>query len=105
MKKTNNNVIPLIQAQEWAAKWQECNSLKAFLIQKDNIDSILAAGGGAVNFRGYLGLDDDGDPVFMLVGVDANGNDIIDEKEGYYVYDFNDPCPRTCSSGSPLMTK
>ncbi|HLN94864.1 MAG TPA: hypothetical protein VK183_04450 [Flavobacterium sp.] len=103
MDKTNNNVIPLKQAKEWAAKWQESNSLKAFLIQKDNIDSILAAGCGAVNFRGYLGLDDDGNPVFMLVGVDANGDDIIDEREGCFVYDYNFPCPSHCDSSSPLF--
>ncbi|UMY65769.1 MULTISPECIES: hypothetical protein [unclassified Flavobacterium] len=105
MEKTNPNVIPLKQAQDWAANWQKDNTLKAFLIQKDNIDSILAAGGNVANFRGYLGLDDAGDPVFMLVGVDASGNDIINEEDGYYVYDFNDPCPRTCSPGSPLIMK
>lgn len=103
MANPNPNVIPLKQAQQWAASWQEQNELKAFLIQKDNIDSILEAGGGVTNFRGYLGFDNEGKPALMIVGVDSNGNDLINEEKGFFVYDANYPCPANCDPESALF--
>jgi hypothetical protein len=103
MKKTNNNVIPLKQAQDWAANWQKDNTLKAFLIQKDNIDSIIEAGGDLANFRGYLAIDETGNPTLLLVGVDSDGCDMIDEREDLFVYDANKPCPAHCDPTSPLF--
>jgi len=103
MATKNTNIIPLDTAKQWAATWQKDNTLKAFLIKKENIDSILAAGGNVANFRGYIGIDDTGSPVFMLVGVDASGNDLIDETDGQMVYDYNNPCPSHCDPSSPLF--
>lgn len=103
MATKNNNIIPLDTAKQWAATWQKDNTLKAFLIQKDNIDSIVAAGGNVADFRGYMGIDDSGSPTLLVVGVDADGKDIIDESSGYFVYDANRPCPSTCDASSPLF--
>lgn len=38
----------------------------------------------------------------MIVAVDANGNDLIDEKSGLYIYDFTQACPNICDINSPL---
>jgi hypothetical protein len=39
----------------------------------------------------------------MLVGVDSNGDDMIDSQKGYEIYDFTQPCPDKCDIKSPLF--
>lgn len=97
------DVITLAQAQEWATNWRKnpANVTKAFLIPEVDFTQIIAAG-KAVNIRAYLGINDANENKLMLVGVDANGNDLIDDKNGYYIYDFTDTCPSICDINSPL---
>ena len=95
------NTITLETAQTWAAKWRLDSPLKAFWIPKDDIDQMYQHD-GTVDLRAYLGIDENGEPKLMIVGVDENGNDLIDEKVEHYIYDFTKPCPNMCDVNSPL---
>jgi hypothetical protein len=99
------NTITLTQAQAWATKWRSnpANKVKAHLIPEVDITQLLAEP-GITNVRAYIGIDDTGMHKLMLVGVDANGKDMINDATGQYIYDFTMPCPTTCDENSPLYT-
>lgn len=99
------NTITLEQAQEWAKNWVSNpeNTVKAHLIPEIDVTQLLAEPGVA-NIRAYIGVDENGVNKLMLVGVDADGKDMINDAEGQYIYDFTMPCPSTCDVDSPLYT-
>lgn len=99
------NVISLECAQNWAARWRENpeNTVKAHLIPRVDITELLAEK-EVVDIRAYIGVDEDGVNKLMLVGVDADGNDLINDELQQYIYDFTQPCPTTCDINSPLYT-
>lgn len=100
----NDNRISLVVAQGWATKWvdsQPQGAVKAHLIPMEDFVNIQKEN-GAVNVRAYIGIDENGLNKLMLVGVDANGRDMIDDTNGDYIYDFTLPCPNTCDTSSPL---
>ena len=99
------NTITLQQAQQWAAKWRlnPANTVKAHLIPEIDITQLLAEEGVA-NVRAYIGIDENGTNKLMLVAVNADGNDMINEDLGQYIYDFTIPCPSVCDVDSPLYT-
>jgi hypothetical protein len=68
------NTITLQQAQKWAQNWRENPS-----------------------------PDENGKYKLMIVGVDTNGNDLIDDAAGQYIYDFTTGCPKVCDVNSPLF--
>lgn len=98
------NTITLETAQSWAARWNEDQNalmgIKAFKIEGYNFKQILAQS-GTVDVRTYIGINDEGNPTLMSVGVDARGNDMIDED--HLIYDFSEPCPNCCSAGNALI--
>lgn len=103
------NEITLAQAQAWAQNWNndkltflERNDLKAFSISETIINSVLTPV-GVVGMRAYLGIDENNEPHLMLVGIDANGNDIINPASGYNIYNFAKPCPSCCSTTTPKI--
>ena len=101
----NDNSIPLETAQEWATKWvesQPADAVKAHLIPMEDF-TALSKEDGVVNIRAYIGIDGDGTNKLMLVGVDANGKDMISNTD--LIYDFTLPCPNTCDTDSPLFIK
>jgi hypothetical protein len=53
---------------------------------------------GCVGLRYYFAETDDGRPTLILVGVDAQGEDLI----GGFLVDLALPCPPHCSSRNPL---
>ncbi|MEL1242735.1 hypothetical protein AAEO56_00560 [Flavobacterium sp. DGU11] len=106
-------IIDLETAKRWADKWRKDessyfakNELHAFLIPKEDVIQVLAEGIDAV--RGYLGIDDNGEPKFMIVGTkyDHVTETFIDMIPGKYpganIYDFSRPCPNACDNSSPL---
>ncbi len=99
------NTIDLATAQEWARAWKANpdTSVKAHLIPQVNITQLMESQ-GCQDIRAYLGLDDNGEAKLMMVAVDENGNDLIDESQGHYIYDFTTPCPLDCDVNSPLFT-
>lgn len=98
------NTITLAQAQEWAANWRKNPDTKviAFLIPEVDLTQVMAEK-NTVNVRTYLGIDDGNKPKLMIVGVDSNGKDLIDEKNGQYIYDFSTGCQPNCDVNSPLF--
>lgn len=103
------NTITLAQAQEWASNWNENkltylaeNDLKAFAIPGQVIADVSAPE-DVVDVRTYFGLDADNNPHLMVVGVDDKGNDMIDEANGYFIYNFARPCPNWCNGVAPFI--
>jgi hypothetical protein len=98
------NTITLATAQGWAAKWQSdpANKIKAFLIPKEDITQLFQYD-GVSDVRTYFGMDESGNQKLMIVGVDANGNDLIDDARQQFIYDFAQRCPDVCDTRSPLF--
>lgn len=105
----SSNTITLEQAQEWARNWNENKlaflervDLKAFAIPGQVIADVTAHS-AVVDVRTYFGLDDQFNPHLMVVGVDKDGNDLINEDEELYIYNFAKPCPNWCSKTFPFI--
>ncbi len=104
------NTIPLDEAIAAVNRWKNLANQKlgvddlilAFKIPVINFTQIIDKGCHSV--RGYLAINDAGEKQLFVVGVDAEGHDLIDYDKGYYVYDFSSACPMTCDSSSPLYT-
>lgn len=96
--------ISLEQATSWIKTWR--NNLpkepaKAHLIAKQALLDVMEPD-DVVAVRAYLGVDDDGLQKVILVGVDANGKDLIDEN--HIMTDRSRPCPPDCAGDqSPLL--
>jgi hypothetical protein len=57
---------------------------------------------GCVGIRYYYGLDANGQKVLVLVGTDANENDLADEANGHVCMEASIPCPNRCSTANVL---
>ena len=100
----NQNTIPVSQALDWVTRWRgssEVMPIKGFLIPGADLTEVLAEK-GVVNTRAYMGMDENNEYHLLIVGVDDSGNDMLDEDQGQYVYDFTQPCPPICSATGPL---
>lgn len=96
--------IPLSTASKWTEMWrkrEEKQNINGFFIPMIDIDESREEY-GIDNMRGYLGIDDDGVSHLLLVGVDKNGNDMIDESKEQFVYDHTLPCPQQCGDKNVL---
>lgn len=98
------NTITLAQAQKWAKRWRTNPDTKviAFLIPEVDLTQVMLEK-NTVNVRAYLGIDDNNESKLMIVGVDSNGKDLIDDKNGQYIYDFTQGCQPNCDVNSPLF--
>jgi hypothetical protein len=63
----------------------------------DQVRDLLAQP-GCVTFRYYHGIDDDGKPTIILVGVDAEDRDLTDGP----MLEMHFPCPPLCSQPNAL---
>jgi hypothetical protein len=127
MKK--KNTITLKVAKKWAKRWRKeegtynsHHDCRAFNIPKIDLQEVLAEK-GVESVRAYLGIEvfvdpDTGSKIteekLMIVGVDADGKDMISTKKGEDgelmsdpeggddIYDFSRPCPTYCDPSSPL---
>lgn len=100
----NQNTIPVATAAIWTRRWRDSNhdlQINGFLIPGVDLTEVLAEP-GVVDVRAYMAIDDREANHLLIVGVDANGNDMVDEDLGQYVYDFTQPCPPMCGTPSPL---
>lgn len=75
-----------------------------------DLADVQNLGPNAVGFRVYFGIraKNDGSTQFdgMVVGVDANGNDIVNiaDPTATGIWDFAQPCPTVCDqSDSPML--
>jgi hypothetical protein len=95
--------ITLDEAKNWAKKWRTSPPKElayAHLIKGEVLSAILAAE-NVVDVRAYMGVDENGDQKLILVGVDANGKDLIDAN--HLIYDRTNFCPPGCDASSPLI--
>ncbi len=101
-------LIPLQTGVNWTTAWRTANptSIKAFRIDLQEVNDMLKEVGTSY-VRLYFGLEN-GLEKLVLVAVDSKGNDIINPTVGgdkiSGTYDFNQPCPPTCDTASPLVT-
>ncbi|AZB26833.1 MULTISPECIES: hypothetical protein [Chryseobacterium] len=96
------NAVSLEDAIRWTKRWQlkELTSgveIKAHMIPSKDAFDIFYNDKGFKNYRGYNAINDEGVFKFLLVGVDDDGNDIVDYSNGDYIYDMTTPCPSVCS--------
>lgn len=104
------NTITLETAKAWSASWKKAQKegtvaqITAFLIPGIDVTQAMKEP-KVVDVRAYLGIDDESITRLMIVGTDAEGNDLIDEKNGYYIYDFSIPCPPKCNKKKPFISE
>jgi hypothetical protein len=98
---SENHVVTLNQAQGWTAKYQEGEinpKLLAGYFGRSIFDNILTQK-RCVGIRIYNAKHENGAPVFVLVGVDESGKDIVSGPIGEGLL----PCPPYCPTSSPLL--
>jgi hypothetical protein len=90
-------MVDLMDAAKWTKAYRMSSGydgVNAIFYGKNKLSTLLDQE-GCVGIRIYKGIDDDGVPVMVLVGTDANENDILDN----YVLERGSPCPNNCGSG------
>jgi hypothetical protein len=92
-----NHAINIDDAARLTANFREHTFVKGGFFGRKAIEDILAQQ-GCVGIRIYYGQHDDGKPALVLVGADANENDI---EGGLFAEDFK-PCPPYCGQASRL---
>ncbi|GGF39972.1 hypothetical protein [Echinicola rosea] len=96
------NTIPKATAKKWMKRWKKMEKdynkktpVNGFLVPMVDLQEVIAEV-GAANVRAYLGIDDSDMEKLLIVGVDEKGNDMTNEAQGQFVYDFTRPCPPDC---------
>ena len=92
--------ITLAEASKLTANFRkkiEPGSIRGGFFGKEAILKILNQD-GCVGIRYYYGEKDDGTPVLVLVGVDAEENDLIDG----VLAEVSIPCPPFCGTANVL---
>lgn len=100
--------IALSTASEWTANYRATGTptapaepLAHFFGEK-LILRILGQS-GCVGIRIYYGIDGDGNKALIMVGADANQNDIIGTAAAPAIIgNYSLPCPMSCSSANSL---
>jgi len=92
------------EAIDYTTAWRNDNdlSIKAFKMDKAEMEQIFEDNPTATGVRSYLAIkEDSGEKEYKLVMVatDSEGNDILDS-----FYDHTVACPPTCDSESVLNT-
>jgi len=102
---TEGGPIDLKTASALTANYRASGSGTLTLAQffgKDIINSILAQT-GCMGIRIYYGIDGSGKPALIMVGSDANENDMLGTVASPGVIaNFALPCPNRCSSNNAL---
>ena len=99
---SENHAISLEEARKLTANYRAKAGKDAVLagfFGKDTIQQILDQE-GCVGIRYYYALTDDGKPALVLVGVDANENDLIDG----VIAEVSLPCPPYCGQEATLRS-
>ncbi|MCU0432364.1 MAG: hypothetical protein MUC87_02790 [Bacteroidia bacterium] len=99
---------PMLDA--WIAFLAANPELQGVRALKFDMQDVQNLGDKAVAFRVYFGIrtKNDGSTQFdgMVVGVDSNGNDIVNASDptATGIWDFAQPCPTVCDqSNSPML--
>jgi len=95
-----DHTITLDQATSYVENFRfspTAPSIKALYFGREAFDKILAQS-GVVGIRCYYAKNPDGTDGLVLVGVDAQGNDLMDGP----FQDAGFPCPPFCGAPTPL---
>jgi len=94
--------VTLAEASQWTANFRETSCFQGIHAQfygKSKIQDILRQP-GCVGIRVYRALDDLGVPIVVLVGTDANENDLYNG----LILEKGTQCPPYCGGdGNPLQ--
>jgi len=93
-------VISLETASGWTANFRNSGTfdgINAIFYGMNKISSILNQE-GCVGIRIYRAIDDDHNPVLVLVGTDENENDLLDG----IIVERGTSCPPMCGGGGGL---
>lgn len=103
------NMVLLTPAKEMTKRWQELinpetgkHYTKSYRFDKVDFTQVLS--NEEVEYvRLYPAIKHNGEVTLLVVGVNAEGNDIIkSDILDSGIYDFSFPCPKTCGE-SPLL--
>ncbi len=90
-------MVASADAIAWTASFRNSGQfagIKGIFYGKNKIKTLINQS-GAVGIRVYPGIDETGAPVMILVGCDANENDIM----GTNILERGSPCPPSCGGG------
>jgi hypothetical protein len=93
--------ITLAEASAWTKTYRTANpqAIKGHFFGKTAIQAILNQA-DCVGMRLYYAIDDKGQKQIIVVGVDANENDLYNG----LLAERSRPCPPYCGTGNPLNT-
>lgn len=102
---SEGDALDITTARNWASNFRNTNEnpdeILAHYFGTEIIQKILDQS-GCVGIRIYYALDDAGEKKLLLVGVDANGENLLPleggrtSDEGDVVADYSWPCPDYC---------
>lgn len=97
--------ISVEDAIRWVERWRRSGNrsinLYGFLIPYFELSQLVSKD-VVVDYRSYFAIDDDHELLLLFVGVDEDGNDLIDPDNGHFIYEYTKPCPPGCSKNGPL---
>jgi hypothetical protein len=95
------SIITLADASKMTATFRKnYPSETTGVMYSDDVFTDILSQSGCVGIRIYNGMDDNGNLTNVLVGVDINGNDLVEGK----IYEYGARCPPKCSANNPLNT-
>ena len=98
---TEGGQITLEEGAAMTARYREANpnGIQSRLFGRNCIEDLLRQGDGTIckGIRMYFALNDAGEQELVLVGADADGNDLTE-----LVMDLSLPCPKMCPSSNAL---
>lgn len=102
--------IPLATAKQWTANYRATikpGETEAHYFGAESVNSVMNED-KSVGLRIYYAIDDQGKKQLLLVGVDAEGNNLLPEEGaaakatvqngGPIIVDNSSPCPPICSN-------
>jgi hypothetical protein len=102
--------IPLPTAKQWTANYRATikpGETEAHYFGAESVNSVMNED-KSVGLRIYYAIDDQGKKQLLLVGVDAQGNNLLPEEGtaakaaaddgGPIIVDNSSPCPPICSN-------
>lgn len=93
--------VTLEDASVWTATHRENNpgAVKGHFLGKDKLNFLLG-GRGCKGLRIYQAVDELGESVVVVVGVDSKENDQLGT--GFKIVEKSSPCPPYCGNDNPL---
>lgn len=95
---SEGGLISLDSASAMTAAYRSANrdGILAHFFGKDILEELLAQE-GCMGIRMYYGIDEEGVQQLVIVGADANENDMLEK-----VADLSSPCPTLCGNPNKL---